>query len=139
MEITISTDKVTSGGMRFIKTLLLLWFSVGWVLPLGAVLAIPAGMVQSELDHEVRLMQAIERQAYANTEGSSASAEVREAVRREVELMQSNRMRLSRLVNLQHNLSELRIAIAALCIWLASVVAYWSWRILRALAVRNVT
>lgn len=139
MEITISTDKVTSGGVRFIKTLLLFLFSVGWMLPLGAVLAIPAGMVQSELDHEVRLMQAIERQTYANAEGSSALAEAREAARREVELMQSNRMRLSRLVNLQHNLSELRVAIAALCIWLASVMAYWSWRIHRALAVRNVT
>lgn len=139
MEITISTDKVASGGMRFIKTLLLLLFSVGWMLPFGAFLAIPAGMVQSELDHEVRLMQAIERQSYANTEGSSASAEVREAARREIELMQSNRMRLSRLVNLQHNLSELRVAIAAMCIWLASAMAYWSWRIHRALAVRSVT
>jgi|GEM_PF-3145734 len=139
MEITISTDKVASGGMKFVKTLLLLLFSVGWMLPLGAVFAIPAGMLNSELDQEVRLMQAIERQTYTNAEGSTASADERAAARRDVESMQSNRMRLNRLVNLQHHLSEWQIALVAFCIWLASVLAFWSWRLNRALTVRSVT
>lgn len=137
MENMISTDKAASGGKRLAKNSLLVFFSTGWVFALAGVLLIPAEILRSEFEFEFTRLGNKEYHARVTSEYSTASQEVKETAQRDNDFVQASGFRLNRLANHRRSLIEFQISAVVLCVWLASVIAYWSWKLNRVLTARS--
>jgi hypothetical protein len=119
------------------KNGLLVVFSTGWIVALAGVLLIPAEILRSEFEFEFTRLGNKEYHARTTSEYSTASQEVKETARRDNDFVQGSGFRLNRLANHRQSLIEFQISAVVLCVWLASVVAYWSWKLNRVLANRS--
>lgn len=136
-KITIKDDKARSSGKRLAKNLLLIVFSTGWVVALAGVLIIPAEILRSEFEFESTRLGNKEYHARVTSEHSSASQKEKVAAQRTYDFVEGSQFRLNRLVNHRQRLIEFQISVVVLCVWLGSVVAYWSWKLNRSLAARS--
>lgn len=137
MEITINTDKVTSGGTRLTKSLLLAVFSAGWLYPLAGVILIPAGLVQEHLEQTRLQIAAVKPAATASEANPGAALSASVSDTHEAESRDSPAAKQNQIDRQLHAIGELRICAVVFCIWLAMVIAYWSWTSNRLRSVRS--
>jgi len=91
------------------------------------VVMIPAEMMTRDVEGAKRALEATDRYAKPIEEGSNATQEQRARAQHELEFtkhLQSNRFDRQ-----LHDLEDLKISVIILCVWLALVIVFWSWRL----------
>ena len=129
MDITINTTTIASKAKRLAKWLFLSFFSTGWLYALCVVVMIPADMMTRNVEETKRDLEATDRYAKLVEKGSKADQQEVESAKREIEFIKTTQLQSSRLDRQLLNLEQLKISVIILCVWLALVIVFWSWRL----------
>lgn len=101
--------------------------SAGWVVPLFALLTIPANMMMLEAYWLTREAEAARKFAEVTAPGAEPRKDVLESAKMEVELVRKQRSLYPD--RQRERLGYYEVAAIILCAWLGLVAAFWAWRL----------